>query len=82
MRLTEILYFLNKNPKGEELLKFSYIDISSVKKEMKQNKELRRFVRESRKEKKEELKEWEEDIFVEKQIKKEENEKISYLGHL
>ena len=65
MRLTEILSFLNNNPKGEDLLKFSHLDISSTKKLMKQNKELRKFIRDSRKEKKEELKNWEEDIFVE-----------------
>jgi len=65
MRLTEILSFLNNNPKGEDLLKFSHLDIFSTKKTMKQNKELRKFVRESRKENKEELKNWEEDIFVE-----------------
>jgi len=63
MRITEILSFLNNNPKGEDLLKFSYLYISSTKKLMKHNKELRKFVRESRKEKKEELKVWEEDIF-------------------
>ena len=65
MRITEILSFLNNNPKGEDLLKFSHLDIFSTKKTMKQNKELRKFIRDSRKEKKEELKNWEEDIFVE-----------------
>ena len=65
MRLTEILSFLNNNPKGEDLLKFSYLDIAFTKKLMKYNKELRKFVRESRKSKKEELKKWEEDIFLE-----------------
>ena len=66
MRLTEILSFLNKNPKGEDILKFSHIYVPSIKKEMKKNRELRNFIKNCRKENKEKIKIWEEDILAEK----------------
>ena len=63
MRLTELLYFLKKNPSNEDLIKFSHIDISSLKRYIKKDKELRKSILECRKE--ENIKKWEEDIFAE-----------------
>lgn len=65
--------FLNNRISGENLLKISHIDIVLVKKEISNNKELRQFVRDSRKIDKKDVKEKKtliefdllEDIFVE-----------------
>jgi len=62
MRLTEIFYFLKKNPLNEDLTKFSHIDTFSLKECIKKDKKLRKSILEYRKE--ENIKNWEEDIFA------------------
>jgi hypothetical protein len=50
MRLTEAISFLQENPTGDDIRKFTHIDIEYLKGQMLEDKEFGKFVRKHRKE--------------------------------
>lgn len=50
MRSTEMIHFLRENPTKDEMHLYTHIDVPSLKKKMKEDKEFGKFVRKCRKE--------------------------------
>jgi hypothetical protein len=50
MRLTEMISFLQKNPSGDDIHKYTRIDVEDLKEQMIKDKKFGKFVRKNRKE--------------------------------